>query len=86
MSRDKNLRRYILWSIPFNTQISNISIRLAAKEKGLTKAAIAIAVEVDGPSSSHFIVKARSPTGSTTLKRRQVPEIHGIELVFVPHW
>ena len=49
------------------------------------KAAIAIAVEVDGPSPSHFIVKARSPTGSTTLKRRQVPSIHGIELVSVPH-
>jgi len=47
---------------PFNTQISNISIslELEAKEKGLTKAAIAIVVEVDGPSPSHFIVKARS--------------------------
>jgi len=71
---------------PFNTQISNIS--LEAKEKGLTKAAIATAVEVDSPSPSHFIVKAispRSPTGSTTLKRRQVPSIDGIELVYLCH-
>ena len=38
-----------------------------------------IGVEVDGPS--HFIGKGRSPTGSTILKRRQVPLIDGIKLV-----
>ena len=43
-----------------------------------------IGVEVDGPS--HFIGKGRSPTGSTILKRRQVPAIDGIELVSVPYW
>ena len=43
-----------------------------------------IGVEVDGPS--HFIGKGRSPTGSTILKRRQVPAIDGIELVYVPYW
>jgi hypothetical protein len=43
-----------------------------------------ICVEVDGPS--HFIGKGRSPTGSTILKRRQVPAIDGIELVSVPYW
>lgn len=39
--------------------------------------------EVDGPS--HFIGRSRSPTGSTMLKRRQVPAIDGIELVSVPY-
>ena len=43
-----------------------------------------IGVEVDGPS--HFIGKSKSPTGSTMLKRRQVPSIDGIELVSVPYW
>ena len=43
-----------------------------------------IGVEVDGPS--HFIRKGRSPTGSTILKRRQVPAIDGIELVSVSYW
>mmetsp|Transcript_20401 Transcript_20401/g.30328 ORF Transcript_20401/g.30328 Transcript_20401/m.30328 type:complete len:144 (+) Transcript_20401:312-743(+) len=43
-----------------------------------------IAVEVDGPS--HFIGRSKSPTGSTILKRRQVPPIDGIELVSVPYW
>ncbi|KAL7449821.1 hypothetical protein ACHAWC_001838 [Mediolabrus comicus] len=43
-----------------------------------------IGVEVDGPS--HFIGKSKSPTGSTILKRRQVPAIDKIELVSVPGW
>eukprot|EP00984_Skeletonema_dohrnii_P008050 scaffold2949_cov92-Skeletonema_dohrnii-CCMP3373.AAC.1 len=42
-----------------------------------------IGIEVDGPS--HFIGRSQ-PTGSTILKRRQVPSIDGIELVAVPHW
>ena len=41
-----------------------------------------VAVEVDGPT--HFI--QRLPTGSTTLKRRQVKELDGIEVVSVPYW
>jgi hypothetical protein len=44
----------------------------------------AIGVEVDGPS--HFIGRSKSPTGSTILKRRQVPSIDGVELVSVPYW
>ncbi|KAL7450816.1 hypothetical protein ACHAWC_002664 [Mediolabrus comicus] len=43
-----------------------------------------IVVEVDGPS--HFVGKSKSPTGSTILKRRQVPAIDKIELVSVPYW
>jgi hypothetical protein len=43
-----------------------------------------IGVEVDGPS--HFVGKSKSPTGSTILKRRQVPAIDKIELVSVPGW
>jgi hypothetical protein len=43
-----------------------------------------IGVEVDGPS--HFIGRSKSPTGSTIMKRRQVPSIDGIELVSVPYW
>ena len=43
-----------------------------------------IGVEADGPY--HFIGKSKSPTGSTILKRRQVPSIDGIELVSVPYW
>ena len=43
-----------------------------------------IGVEVDGPS--HFIGMSKCPTGSTILKRRQVPKIDGIELVSVPYW
>eukprot|EP00986_Skeletonema_menzelii_P006587 scaffold2511_cov153-Skeletonema_menzelii.AAC.2 len=43
-----------------------------------------VGIEVDGPS--HFIGKSRSPTGSTILKRRQVPSIDDIELVSVPYW
>ena len=43
-----------------------------------------VGVEVDDPS--HFIGKGRSPTGSTILKRRQVPSIDGMELVSVPYW
>jgi len=42
-----------------------------------------IGVEVDGPS--HFIGRSKSPTGSTILKRRQVPSIDGTELVSVPY-
>eukprot|EP00984_Skeletonema_dohrnii_P015302 scaffold6582_cov83-Skeletonema_dohrnii-CCMP3373.AAC.3 len=42
-----------------------------------------VAVEVDGPS--HFIGEGRSPTGSTILKRRQVPLVDEIELVSVPY-
>merc|ERR1712032_1602522 len=41
-----------------------------------------VGVEVDGPS--HFIGKR--PTGSTMLKRRQVPVLDGIEIVSVPYW
>ena len=41
-----------------------------------------VAVEVDGPS--HFI--QRLPTGSTTLKHRQVEGLDGIEVVSIPHW
>eukprot|EP00984_Skeletonema_dohrnii_P019134 scaffold9083_cov74-Skeletonema_dohrnii-CCMP3373.AAC.2 len=44
----------------------------------------AIGVEVDGPS--HFIGRSKSPTGSTILKRRQVPSIDRIELIYVPYW
>ena len=44
-----------------------------------------IGVEVDGPS--HFIGKSKSLTGSTILKRRQVPpSVDGIELISVPYW
>ncbi|KAL7448517.1 hypothetical protein ACHAWC_000692, partial [Mediolabrus comicus] len=43
-----------------------------------------IGVEVDGPS--HFKGGSESPTGSTIMKRRQVPSIDGIELVSVPYW
>jgi hypothetical protein len=43
-----------------------------------------VGIEVDGPS--HFTGKGGSPTGSTILKRRQVPSIDGIELVSVPYW
>eukprot|EP00984_Skeletonema_dohrnii_P018054 scaffold8343_cov94-Skeletonema_dohrnii-CCMP3373.AAC.2 len=43
-----------------------------------------VGVEVDGPS--HFIGRSKSPTGSTILKRRQVPLIDDIELVSVPYW
>eukprot|EP00984_Skeletonema_dohrnii_P024209 scaffold13308_cov72-Skeletonema_dohrnii-CCMP3373.AAC.2 len=46
-----------------------------------------IGIEVDGPS--HFIGRiigrSMSPTGSTILKRRQVPSIDGIDLVPVPY-
>eukprot|EP00985_Skeletonema_marinoi_P026276 scaffold20270_cov125-Skeletonema_marinoi.AAC.2 len=42
-----------------------------------------IGIEVDGPS--HFIGRSKSPTGSTILKRRQVPSIDGTELVSVPY-
>ncbi|EJK54479.1 hypothetical protein THAOC_25889, partial [Thalassiosira oceanica] len=41
-----------------------------------------VAVEVDGPS--HFI--DRRPTGSTTLKHRQVARVDRIEVVSVPYW
>ena len=41
-----------------------------------------IGVEVDGPS--HFIDKR--PTGSTMLKRRQVPALDGIGIVSVAYW
>ena len=41
-----------------------------------------VAVEVDGPS--HFI--QRRPTGSTTLKHRQVARLDRIEVVSVPYW
>ncbi len=43
-----------------------------------------IGVEVDGPS--HFKGRSESPTGSTIMKRRQVPSIDAIELVSVPYW
>ena len=42
----------------------------------------AVGIEVDGPS--HFI--RRNPTGSTLLKRRQVPALDGVEIVSVPYW
>ena len=41
-----------------------------------------VAVEVDGPT--HFI--QRLPTGSTTLKHRQVTTVDCIEVVSVPYW
>ena len=41
-----------------------------------------IGVEVNG--SSHFL--GRQPKGSTLLKRRQVANLEGIEIVSVPHW
>ena len=41
-----------------------------------------VGVEVDGPS--HFI--GRKPTGSTLLKRRQIANVEGITLVYVPCW
>eukprot|EP00984_Skeletonema_dohrnii_P013444 scaffold5572_cov83-Skeletonema_dohrnii-CCMP3373.AAC.2 len=43
-----------------------------------------VGIEVDGPS--HFVGNSKSPTGSTILKRRQVPLIDGIERVSVPYW
>ena len=43
-----------------------------------------VGIEVDGPS--HFIGKSKTPTGSTILKRRQVPWIDEIELLSVPYW
>ena len=43
-----------------------------------------VGIEVDGPS--HFISSSKSPTGSTILKRRQVPSVDGMKLVFVPYW
>jgi|Transcript_32639 hypothetical protein len=42
-----------------------------------------VGIEVDGPS--HFISSSKSPTGSTILKRRQVPSVDGMKLVFVPY-
>jgi hypothetical protein len=41
-----------------------------------------VGIEVDGPS--HFI--NREATGSTLLKRRQVSELHYIQIVSVPYW
>ncbi|KAL7525686.1 hypothetical protein ACHAWF_001464 [Thalassiosira exigua] len=41
-----------------------------------------IGIEVDGPS--HFA--GRKPTGSTLLKRRQVNNLDGIQVVSVPYW
>ena len=41
-----------------------------------------VAVEVDGPT--HFI--QRLPTGSTTLKHRQVTIVDCVEVVSVPYW
>ncbi|EJK61674.1 hypothetical protein THAOC_17795 [Thalassiosira oceanica] len=41
-----------------------------------------VAIEVDGPS--HFI--HRRPTGSATLKHRQVATLDCIEVVSVPYW
>ena len=58
---------------------SGYSIDAVVKVNGRT-----IGVEVDGPY--HFIGRSKSPAGSTILKRRQVPSIHGIELVSVPYW
>ena len=45
-----------------------------------------VGVEVDGPS--HFVGRTRTPTGSTILKNRQVPnlDLDGIPLVSVPYW
>jgi hypothetical protein len=43
-----------------------------------------VGIEVDGPS--HFIGRSKSPLARTILKRRQVPSIDNIELVFVPYW
>ena len=41
-----------------------------------------VAVEVDGPT--HFV--QRRPTGSTTLKHRQVERLDCIDVVSVPYW
>jgi hypothetical protein len=41
-----------------------------------------VGIEVDGPS--HFI--NREPTGSTFLKRRQVTNLDGIQIISVPYW
>eukprot|EP00984_Skeletonema_dohrnii_P013476 scaffold5585_cov94-Skeletonema_dohrnii-CCMP3373.AAC.3 len=43
-----------------------------------------VGIEVDGPS--HFIGRSKFPLARTILKRRQVPSIDNIELVFVPYW
>ena len=42
-----------------------------------------MAVEVDGPS--HFVGRTKAPTGSTTLKRRQL-RAAGWPLLAVPYW
>jgi len=41
-----------------------------------------VEIEVDGPS--HFV--GRKPTGSTTLKRRQIASVEGVALVSIPYW
>eukprot|EP00581_Thalassiosira_minuscula_P000389 CAMPEP_0183742790 /NCGR_PEP_ID=MMETSP0737-20130205/64880_1 /TAXON_ID=385413 /ORGANISM="Thalassiosira miniscula, Strain CCMP1093" /LENGTH=720 /DNA_ID=CAMNT_0025978383 /DNA_START=841 /DNA_END=3004 /DNA_ORIENTATION=- len=41
-----------------------------------------IGIEVDGPF--HFL--GRKPTGNTILKRRQITNLEGIQVVSVPYW
>jgi hypothetical protein len=41
-----------------------------------------VGIEVDGPY--HFM--DQQPTGSTLLKRRQVTNLDGIQIISVPYW
>ena len=43
-----------------------------------------VGVEVDGPS--HFVGRSRTPTGSTSLKRRQILALEDVCLLPVLYW
>jgi len=43
-----------------------------------------VGIEVDGPS--HFVGRSRMPTGSTSLKRRQLLALDGVRVLSVPYW
>ena len=43
-----------------------------------------VGVEVDGPS--HFVGRSRTPTGGTSLKRRQILALEDARLLSVPYW
>jgi hypothetical protein len=43
-----------------------------------------VGIEVDGPS--HFVLRSRMLTGSTSLKRRQLEALEGTRLLSVPYW
>ena len=49
----------------------------------VTHERLEVAIEVDGPS--HFLGRSRTPTGATTIKRRQL-RAEGWTLLPVPYW